>query len=123
MATTPLDRARSLRSPDNVVVAGLSSEQLGPLTGHYMHGECRSFTVGHERTRIPQWPRAVATTATFQAGHASSILVTPLHIIAPSQLTFSVPGLFEHRDDKNNQAGHAYFMIIAARSPDVPCQA
>jgi hypothetical protein len=64
----------------------------------------------HSGRDLPSWP------CEFDSRH-------PLHIIAPSQLTFSVPGLFEHRDDKNNQAGHAYFMIIAARSPDVPCQA
>ena len=46
----------------------------------------------------------------------------PLQNIAPSQLTFAVPKLFEHRDDKNNQAGHLSFMIISARCTEVPCQ-
>jgi hypothetical protein len=47
----------------------------------------------------------------------------PLHIIAPSQVTFSVPKLFEHSADKNYQAGYAYSMIIDLRSTEVPCQA
>src|SRR5215211_7504545 len=34
-----------------------------------MYGECRSSTVSHECTRMPQCPRAATTTATFQAGH------------------------------------------------------
>jgi hypothetical protein len=38
----------------------------------------------------------------------------PFHIIAPSQLIFSVPKLFEHSDDKNDQAGDVYSMIIGA---------
>ena len=36
---------------------------------------------------------------------------------------FNVPKLFEHRDDKNNQAGHLFFMIIGARPPYAPCHA
>jgi hypothetical protein len=47
----------------------------------------------------------------------------PLHIIAPSQRTFSAPKLFEHSDDKKYQAGQACLMIIGARCTEVPCQA
>ena len=43
----------------------------------------------HSGRDLPSWP------CEFDSRH-------PLHIIAPNQLTFSVPGLFEHRDDKNN---------------------
>ena len=37
----------------------------------------------------------------------------PLQSIAPSQPSFTVPKLFEHGDDKNNHAGHLFFMIIS----------
>ena len=44
-------------------------------------GRLRSASAGHpvshERTRMTHWPLGGATVATFQAGHASSILVTP----------------------------------------------
>ena len=70
IATSPLDGARSLRSPDNVV-AGLSSEQLGPLS---------TASVGNPGSVIGArgrlGARLRAMIATFQAGHASSILVT-----------------------------------------------
>jgi hypothetical protein len=46
-----------------------------------------------------------------------------LQIIAPSQRAFTALKLFEHGDDKNNQAGHLFFMIIGARPPYAPCQA
>jgi hypothetical protein len=49
----------------------------------------------------------------FQAGHASSILVTRSTALLLVNSTLSVPNLFEHQDDKTNQAGHAHFMIIA----------
>jgi hypothetical protein len=39
------------------------------------------------------------------------------------QRAFTAPKLFEHRDDKNNQAGHLFFMIIGARPTYAPCQA
>jgi hypothetical protein len=50
----------------------------------------------------------------FQAGHASSILVTRSRALLLANSAFNVPKLFEHPDDKNNQAGHVYFMIISA---------
>jgi hypothetical protein len=56
------------------------------INGALMHGECRSSTVSHECTRMPQCPRAATTTATFQAGHAGSILVT--HSESPRQRAF-----------------------------------
>ena len=39
-----------------------------------------------------------------------------------AQVRFQCAKLFEHPDDKNNQAGHLYFMIISARCTEVPCQ-
>jgi hypothetical protein len=66
-------------------------------------------TVHAARGILPSWP------CEFDSRH-------PLHTIAPSQLTFSVPKLFEHRDDKNDRAGHACFLIIGAPSTGVPCQ-
>ena len=53
------------------------------------------------RRFLPSWP------CEFDSRH-------PFHIIAPSQLIFSVPKLFEHSDDKNDQAGDVYSMIIGA---------
>jgi hypothetical protein len=55
---------------------------------------------------MPQWPRAAATTATFQAGQASSILVTRSR---PSLLVSDV--MAEHNALQNDeafdiQAGH-----------------
>jgi hypothetical protein len=60
--------------------------------------------------------RAGAVIATFQAGHASSILVTRSRASALVN-ALSAPKLFKHVDDKNNQAGHLFFMIIGARPP------
>jgi hypothetical protein len=50
----------------------------------------------------------------FQAGHASSILVTrsTSSLLVNSLLVW--PKLFEHPDGKNDQAGHTYSMIIGA---------
>ena len=48
----------------------------------------------------------------FQAGHASSILVTRSRASLLVNAGFNVPKLFEYGDDKKNQAGHLYFMII-----------
>jgi hypothetical protein len=50
----------------------------------------------------------------FQAGHASSILVTrsTSSLLVNSLLVW--PNLFEHPDGKNDQAGHADSMIIGA---------
>jgi hypothetical protein len=62
------------------------------------------------RRFLPSWP------CEFDSRH-------PLQIIAPSQGTSNVAALFEHADDENGQAGHAYFLIIGARSTEVPCQA
>jgi hypothetical protein len=47
------------------------------------------------------------------AGHASSILVTrsPASFLVRS--TFSLPNIFEHPGDNNDQADHVHFMIIA----------
>ena len=59
---------------------------------------------------LPSWP------CEFDSRH-------PLQCIAPSQLTFQSAKLFQHPDNKNNQAGHMYSMIIDLRSTEVPCQA
>jgi hypothetical protein len=46
----------------------------------------------------------------FQAGHASSILVTRSAASALVNSLSTVPKLlFEHPHDENNQAGHLYF--------------
>jgi hypothetical protein len=58
----------------------------------------------------------------FQAGHASSILVTRSSASLLVNSAFNVPKLFEHPDDKNSQAGHVYSMIIGARCAEAPCQ-
>jgi hypothetical protein len=49
----------------------------------------------------------------FQAGHAISILVTRSTASLLVRRTFAVPQLFEHSDNKTNQAGHVHFKIIA----------
>jgi hypothetical protein len=61
-------------------------------------------------------PPAGAVAATFQAGHASSILVTRSRASLLVNAGFNVPKLFEYGDDKKNQAGHLYFMIIGVIS-------
>jgi hypothetical protein len=48
----------------------------------------------------------VPNTARFQAGHASSILVTRSRAKLLVNFSFNVPELFERPDDKNNHAGH-----------------
>jgi hypothetical protein len=58
----------------------------------------------------------------FQAGHASSILVTRSSASLLVNSPFALPQLFEQPDDKNNQAGHMYFMIIGASYTETPCQ-
>jgi hypothetical protein len=66
--------------------------------------------LGWARGFLPSWP------CEFDSRH-------PLQSIAPSQCAFTAPELFEHADDKNNQAGHLFFMIIGARPTYAPCQA
>jgi hypothetical protein len=48
----------------------------------------------------------------FQAGHASSILVTRSTTSFLVKCTFSLPNIFEYPGDNNDQAGHVHFMII-----------
>jgi hypothetical protein len=64
----------------------------------------------------PSVARVHTLTATFQAGHASSILVTRSRASLLVNAGFNVPKLFEYGDDKKNQAGHLYFMIIGVIS-------
>ena len=94
----------------------------GPLAGHYarrmpvIQGQ---LTSGSQKTHcqpagaadrdLPSW------SCEFDSRH-------PLSSIAPSQLSFAMPKLFEHSDDKNSQAGHLYSMIIGVRATKVACQ-
>jgi hypothetical protein len=50
----------------------------------------------------------------FQAGHASSILVTRSKASLLFTALLKVPKLFEQVDDKNGKAGHASSMIMSA---------
>jgi hypothetical protein len=82
----PLAQAALASKTRSAVAVGLIMSHTwaisGPLrsasAGHraITLGECRSSTVSRERTGMTQWPPGGATVATFQAGHASSILVT-----------------------------------------------
>jgi hypothetical protein len=75
-------------------------------------GACREFASkgSHsvEANSNNGLPRAqfVPNTARFQAGHASSILVTRSRAKLLVNFSFNVPELFERPDDKNNHAGH-----------------
>jgi hypothetical protein len=60
--------------------------------------------LGWARGILPSWP------CEFDSRH-------PLHIIAPSQHTFSVPDIFEHPADNNDQAGPTSSMIMGRPSP------
>jgi hypothetical protein len=62
-------------------------------------------------------------TATFQAGHASSILVTRSTAKGLVSSLLNMPKLFEHQHNKNDRAGYIYSMIIGTRPTEVPCQA
>ena len=60
---------------------------------------------GHNREReLPSW------SCEFDSRH-------PLHSIVPSQLSFLVPGLFEHSHYKNDRAGHAIIHDHLRRLP------
>jgi hypothetical protein len=86
--------------------------RLVPLAGHYprrmpvIQGQLRAVQMTHR-------PPAGAVAATFQAGHASSILVTRSIASFLVRSTLSLPNIFEHPGDNNDQAGHVHFMIIA----------
>jgi hypothetical protein len=62
----------------------------------------------HVRKRPSQSLSALA----FQAGHASSILVTRSTSSFLVRTTFGGPDIFEHPGDNNDQAGHASSMIM-----------
>jgi hypothetical protein len=72
----------------------------------------------HDNAGVAQWqsPSLPSWPCEFDSRH-------PLQSTGPSQHAFTAPKLFEHGDDKNNQAGHLFFMIIGARPPYAPCQA
>jgi hypothetical protein len=102
------------------------SSQLKCLAGCGIPGPHVAGTSGQRRS-LRVSPTGVCSTAPTGRGILPSWSCEfdsrhPLQNIAPSQLTFAVPKLFEHPDDKNNQAGHLSFMIISARCTEVPCQ-
>jgi hypothetical protein len=61
---------------------------------------------------VTKSPSQSVSVFVFQAGHASSILVTRSIASPLVNSHFRWPELFEHADDKNSQAGHAHSMII-----------
>ena len=67
----------------------------GPLTGHYAR-RAPVLQGQPERTRTTPSPPPSMRTATFQAGHASSILVTRSTTSGPSQGSFSPPSSLRH---------------------------
>ena len=94
--------------------------------GLAINGRLSTASVGNPRSVISARGRLGARVQAQRSRPSKLVMRVhsrhPLQNIAPSQLTFAVPKSFEHRDDKNNQAGHLSFMIISARCTEVPCQ-
>jgi hypothetical protein len=108
--------ARTLHSGEAKSNSHLSRAQFVPNRarncGHswLVHGQPFSL-------HVRQSPSQSFKGFVFQAGHASSILVTRSTSSRLVNSPFQRAQIFEHSGDNNEQAGHAHSMIIGARVP------
>jgi hypothetical protein len=97
-------RAATLQAAGLIRSRANSNNDLprAPIRAQY-GAQLRSLAVNHGQPfplHIRKLPSQSITVLVFQAGHASSILVTRSTAFALVRRTFAVPELFEHPDDK-----------------------